>query len=291
MATLIDGKAIAAKVRAEAKAAVAVLKAERGVTPGLATVLVGNNAASKTYVTSKHKACADAGLASWQHDLPETIGQGELLALVDKLNRDPAVHGILVQLPLPDAIDENAVIASISPAKDVDAFHPENAGRLLTGLPGPRPCTPAGIIRLLDEVGCDPKGKNAVVVGRSNIVGKPMALLLLERHATVTICHSRTADLAAEVGRGDILVVAIGKARAIAGSWVKPGAVVIDVGMNRDQAGKLCGDVDFETAKERASAITPVPGGVGPMTVAMLVANTVAAARQQTERVSRGREG
>jgi methylenetetrahydrofolate dehydrogenase (NADP+)/methenyltetrahydrofolate cyclohydrolase len=282
MATLIDGKAIAAKVRAEAKAAAATLKAERGVIPGLATVLVGSDQASKTYVASKHKASAEAGLASWQHDLPETTTQADLLALVDKLNRDPAVHGILVQLPLPKGLDEQVVISAISPAKDVDGFHPLSSGKLLAGLPGPRPCTPAGIMRMLDELKCDLKGKNAVVIGRSNIVGKPIALMLLQRHATVTICHSRTADLAAEVSRGDVVVAALGKARAIQGGWIKAGAVVIDVGINRDANGKMCGDVDFESAKERASAITPVPGGVGPMTVAMLIAATVEAAKQQT---------
>jgi methylenetetrahydrofolate dehydrogenase (NADP+)/methenyltetrahydrofolate cyclohydrolase len=282
MGIVIDGKTIAAKVRAEAKAAAAALKSERGITPGLATVLVGTDQASKTYVASKHKASAEAGLASWQHDLPESIDQGTLLELVDKLNRDPAVHGILVQLPLPKGLDEQSVIAAISPTKDVDGFHPMSAGRLLSGLPGPRPCTPAGIMRLLDEVKCDLKGKHAVVVGRSNIVGKPVALMLLQQHATVTICHSRTVDLAGEISRGDVLVAAIGKARAIPGAWIKPGAVVIDVGINRDANGKMCGDVDFETAKERASAITPVPGGVGPMTVAMLIAATVEAAWQQS---------
>ncbi len=282
MGNLIDGKAIAAKVRSEAKAQAERLKAERGVTPGLATVLVGDDPASHTYVSSKHKACAEVGIASFSHTLPATTSQSDLLALVDRLNRDPAVHGILVQLPLPDAIDEPTVIQSVAPAKDVDGFHPVNAGKLLLGLPGTRACTPWGVMRLLDETGVELKGRHAVVVGRSNIVGKPMALMLLERHATVTVCHSRTADLAAEVGRADVLVVAVGKAEMVKGAWVKPGAVVIDVGTNRNSAGKLVGDVEFAAAKERAAWITPVPGGVGPMTIAMLMANTLAAARAQS---------
>jgi methylenetetrahydrofolate dehydrogenase (NADP+)/methenyltetrahydrofolate cyclohydrolase len=218
-------------------------------------------------------------MTSVEHHLPDTTSQADLLALIDRLNRDPATHGILVQLPLPKHIDESKVLDAIAPGKDADGFHPMNVGALWTGKPSPRPCTPAGVMRLLDEAGCDPKGKRALVIGRSNIVGKPMAYMLLERHATVTIAHSRTADLAAEVGRADIVVAAIGKAEIVKGAWVKPGAVVIDVGMNRKADGKLCGDVEYAEAETRASAITPVPGGVGPMTIAMLLVNTLELAR------------
>lgn len=275
-ARIIDGKAIAQRVREEVRARVAELK-QRGVEPGLATVLVGDDPASAIYVRNKKKACVEAGMASFGHELPASTTEAELLRLIDELNARPDVHGILVQLPLPSHLVPERIIERISPDKDVDGLHAVSRGRLVAGEPGLRPCTPLGVLRLLDEVGCDPKGKRAVVVGRSLLVGKPAALLLLERHATVTICHSRTADLAGEIGRADILVAAIGKAQAIKGEWIKPGAVVIDVGTNRTDEG-LVGDVEFEVARQRASAITPVPGGVGPMTIAMLLKNTLDAA-------------
>jgi methylenetetrahydrofolate dehydrogenase (NADP+)/methenyltetrahydrofolate cyclohydrolase len=277
MAQLIDGKAVAARVRAEVKAEVERLKAERGIVPGLAVVRVGEDPASKIYVSGKKKAAEEVGFNSWEHHPDERITQDELLALVARLNEDPAVHGILVQLPLPKHIDPDVIIAAVRPEKDADGFHPVNAGNLLLGRPATRACTPYGVLRLLEEVGCDPAGKRAVVVGRSNIVGKPMAVMLLQRNATVTICHSKS-DLQAEVPRADILVVAVGVAELIKGEWVKPGAVVIDVGMNRKADGKLVGDVEFARAAERASHITPVPGGVGPMTIAMLLRNTLDAA-------------
>jgi len=281
-ARIIDGKAIAQRVREEVRERVSTLRA-RGVEPGLATVLVGDDPASAIYVRNKKKACLEAGMASFGHELPGGTSESELLDLVEELNARVDVHGILVQLPLPAHIDPERVIDRISPDKDVDGLHATSRGRLVAGAPGLRPCTPLGVMRLLDEVGCDPKGKSAVVIGRSLLVGKPAALLLLERHATVTICHSRTADLPGEVARADVLVAAIGKARAVKGSWVKPGAVVIDVGTNRTEQG-LVGDVEFEEAKKRASAITPVPGGVGPMTIAMLLANTAQAAADAAER-------
>jgi len=277
MAQLIDGKAIAARVRAEVKADVERLKASRGLTPGLAVVRVGEDPASKIYVTGKKKAAEEVGFNSWEHHQDASITQVELLEVVRKLNEDPAVHGILVQLPLPKHIDAEAIITAVKPEKDVDGFHPFSAGNLSLGKPGLRPCTPFGVMRLLKEAGCDPAGKRAVVVGRSNIVGKPMALMLLQADATVTICH-RKSDLPLEVGMADILVVAVGVAELVKGAWIKPGAVVIDVGMNRKADGKLVGDVEFQAASERASAITPVPGGVGPMTIAMLMRNTVIAA-------------
>ncbi|MBN1208137.1 MAG: bifunctional methylenetetrahydrofolate dehydrogenase/methenyltetrahydrofolate cyclohydrolase FolD [Myxococcaceae bacterium] len=278
MAQLIDGKAIAAKVRAEVKAEVERLKAERGLIPGLAVVRVGEDPASKIYVTGKKKAAEEVGFSSWEHHRDASISQDELLALVRQLNEDPAVHGILVQLPLPKHIDAELVISTVKPEKDVDGFHPMNAGRLSLGRPGLRPCTPFGVMRLLEETGCTLSGKRAVVVGRSNIVGKPMALMLLQADATVTICH-RKSDLAREVGMADILVVAVGVQELVKGEWIKPGAVVIDVGMNRKPDGKLTGDVEFQAASQRASAITPVPGGVGPMTIAMLMRNTLLAAK------------
>lgn len=271
----IDGKAVAARVREEVRLRVAEI-ADR-VRPGLATVLVGDDPASAVYVRNKHKACETAGIFSVQVELPATTSQSELLAKVDELNARDDVHGILVQLPLPDGLDDKAVVDRLDPAKDVDGLTPVSQGRLLAGTPGPRPCTPAGVLRLLDEYGVDPKGKRAVVVGRSLLVGKPVGLLLLERHATVTYCHSRTADLASEVGQADILIAAIGRPRFIPGAWIKPGATVIDVGVNRTDDG-LVGDVEYETAAERAAYITPVPGGVGPMTIAMLLSNTVEAA-------------
>lgn len=277
MAQLIDGKAIAAQVRAEVKADVERLQRERGFVPGLAVVRVGEDPASKIYVTGKKKAAQEVGFNSWEHHLDESVSQAELLALVERLNNDAAVHGILVQLPLPKHIHAETVITAVRPEKDVDGFHPVNAGRLSLGQPGLRPCTPVGILRLLKEANCNPAGKRAVVVGRSNIVGKPMALLLLQADATVTICH-RKSNVAAEVANADILVAAVGVPELIKGEWVKPGAVVIDVGMNRMPDGKLKGDVEFQAASQRASAITPVPGGVGPMTIAMLLRNTYLAA-------------
>ncbi|MFY0523830.1 bifunctional methylenetetrahydrofolate dehydrogenase/methenyltetrahydrofolate cyclohydrolase FolD [Archangium gephyra] len=278
MAQLIDGKAVAARVRAEVKAEVEKLKAERGLVPGLTVVRVGEDPASKIYVTGKKKAAEEVGFNSWELHPDEKISQDELLSLVDKLNKDPAVHGILVQLPLPKHIDAERIISAVRPEKDVDGFHPMNAGMLSVGKQAPRPCTPFGVMRLLREVGCDPSGKRAVVVGRSNIVGKPMALMLLAADATVTVCH-RKSNLAAEVANADILVAAVGVPELIKGEWIKPGAVVIDVGMNRMPDGKLKGDVEFDKAKERASFITPVPGGVGPMTIAMLMRNTLEAAK------------
>ncbi|MCP3142461.1 bifunctional methylenetetrahydrofolate dehydrogenase/methenyltetrahydrofolate cyclohydrolase FolD [Pyxidicoccus xibeiensis] len=279
MAQLIDGKAVAARVRAEVKAEVARLKAERGIVPGLAVVRVGEDPASKVYVTGKKKAAEEVGFNSWEHHPDESITQEALLALVAKLNDDPAVHGILVQLPLPKHIDPDVIISAVKPEKDADGFHPMNAGNLLLGRPATRACTPYGIMRLLEEVGCNPAGKRAVVVGRSNIVGKPMALMLLQKNATVTIAHSKS-DVRREVEGADIVVVAVGVRELVKGEWIKPGAVVIDVGMNRTPEGKLVGDVEFAAASERASFITPVPGGVGPMTIAMLIRNTLEAAKR-----------
>jgi methylenetetrahydrofolate dehydrogenase (NADP+) / methenyltetrahydrofolate cyclohydrolase len=277
---IIDGKQIAAKVKAEVAQAVAALRA-KGVHTGLTVVRVGEDPASAIYVRGKRKDSEEVGIHSDEHHLPATTSQADLLALIAKLNADPKVHGILVQLPLPKHVDERAILDAISPAKDADGFHPFNVGALSIGIPGvPRPCTPAGVMRMLDEAKVDPKGKRAIVIGRSNIVGKPMAIMLLERHATVTIAHSRTQDLAAEVARADIVVAAIGKAELVKGEWIREGAVVIDVGMNRLPDGKLVGDVEYATAASRASAITPVPGGVGPMTRAMLLVNTVELARR-----------
>ncbi len=274
----IDGKAIGAAVRAEIRKRAAEFTSRTGITPCLATVLVGEDPASRVYVRNKGKACTEAGMLSRQFDLPASCPEKDLLALVDGLNRDPLVHGILVQLPLPDHIDESGVIGSILPEKDVDGFHPVNAGRLLAGDPCFVPCTPLGIMKMLDHESVDLKGKHAVVVGRSNIVGKPVALLLLARHATVTICHSRTKDLPAVVRTADVVVAAVGRPEMIRGSWIAPGAVVIDVGINRLPDGRLVGDVAFEEAKEVAGKITPVPGGVGPMTITMLLHNTLEAA-------------
>ena len=279
MGRTIDGKAVAAAVRGEVRERAARLAA-RGIEPGLATVLVGDDRASQIYVGSKERACGEVGIRSFGHRLPASISQAELLDLIVRLGRDDRVHGILVQLPLPAPLEAQPIIEAIPPAKDVDGLHPVSQGRLLAGQPGMRPCTPLGVMRLLDETGVQLRGARAVVVGRSLLVGKPVALLLLERHATVTMCHSRTADLAGEVGRADILVAATGQAGLVHGDWVRPGAVVIDVGINRGADGKLTGDVEFGPAAERASHITPVPGGVGPMTVAMLLANTVTAAER-----------
>ena len=284
MATIIDGKAVANEVQNQIKQEVDGLERRWGLAPGLAVVLVGDDPSSHIYVRNKEKACKEVGIKSFEHLLPATISEKELLALVNQLNKDKNIHGILVQLPLPPHIHAEKILEAISPHKDIDGFTPVSQGTLVLGGDGFRPCTPMGIMRLLEAAHCDPKGKNAVVVGRSNIVGKPVALMLLEKHATVTICHSRTASLRDEVGRADILVVAIGKAGLVRGDWVKPGAVVIDVGVNRLPNGKLGGDVEFETAKDRASAITPVPGGVGPMTICMLLYNTLKAAKDSLQR-------
>lgn len=277
MGHTIDGKAVAAAVRGEVREQVARLVAG-GLQPGLATVLVGDDPASGVYVGMKQKACVEVGMRSVGHRLAADVTQDELLGLVRTLGADPAVHGILVQLPLPAHLDTQAVLDAIPAAKDVDGLTPVNQGLLVAGRPGLRPCTPLGVMRLLETTGVALRGAHAVVVGRSVLVGKPMALLLLEQHATVTVCHSRTRDLAAEIGRADVVVAAVGQAALVRGAWIRPGAVVIDVGTNRGADGKLCGDVEFAPAAERAAHITPVPGGVGPMTVAMLLANTVTAA-------------
>ena len=280
MTTLIDGKHLAARVRERVAHEVSELEA-RGLAAALAVVLVGGDQASETYVRSKLKDCEQCGIASQDYKLPASTSQAELVDLVNTLNADPAVTGILVQMPLPDHLDAEQVIAAISPEKDVDGFHPESLGRLVRGLPGLRPCTPAGIMAMLDEYQVDLAGKHAVIVGRSSIVGKPMAFMLLERDATISVAHSRTRDVAEICKTADVLVVACGIARLVRGEWVKPGAVVIDVGMDRDENGKLCGDVDFASVSKVAGAITPVPGGVGPMTRAMLMSNIVRAARMQ----------
>ncbi len=280
-AMIIDGKALAARVRAEVAEQVREVIARAGMPPGLALIRVGEDPASAVYVRGKVKACAETGVAGFEHLLPEATTQDELLSLVRTLNSDARVHGVLVQLPLPRHISADLVLDALLPEKDADGFGPHSAGALALGRPGIRPCTPLGCLRLLDEAGTRLSGARALVVGRSNIVGKPLALLLLERNATVTLAHSRTHDLAAEVAQADVLVAAIGKAEIIRGAWIKPGATVVDVGMNRNAAGKLCGDVEFAAAVERARAITPVPGGVGPMTIAYLLSNTVQAARTQ----------
>ena len=277
-ATLLDGKALAARVRTELTGEAARL-AEAGVRPGLAVVLVGDDPASQIYVRSKTAACAQVGIKTFDHRLPATTTDAELLSLVATLNADPAVDGILIQLPLPAGLDARRVLFAVDPRKDVDGIHPENVGRLLLGQPRFVACTPFGVMKLIAEAGLPLAGANAVVVGRSNMVGKPMAALLLGADATVTVCHSRTRDLAAVVGRADLVVAAVGRAEMIRGDWIKPGAVVIDVGINRTPEGKLLGDVEFAGAAARASAITPVPGGVGPMTIAMLLANTITAAQ------------
>ncbi len=279
MTQIIDGKAIAAKIRGEIANDVKTL-AGQGIQPGLAVVLVGEDPASKVYVSMKEKACQAVGIFSDEHKLPAETSEAELLALIDKLNHDPRIHGILVQLPLPKQIDTEKVLEAISPSKDADGFHPYNVGRLMIGKPLFQPCTPYGVMIMLKETGIDLKGKEVVVVGRSNIVGKPVALMCLQQHATVTICHSRTRDLAAKVGQADILIAAVGVPEMIKGAWIKPGAVVIDVGVNRVGDKKLVGDVEYAAACERASAITPVPGGVGPMTITMLLYNTVESAKR-----------
>lgn len=277
MAHIIDGKAIAKEIRQQIKDQVTHLIAAGRNPPGLAVVIAGNDPASRVYVNSKKKACADVGIYSEEHALPETVSEQELIALIHQFNRNPKINGILVQLPLPDKIDERKVIDSIDPKKDVDGLHPISVGNLLIGTPTFVPCTPEGIMVLLQKTGVELKGKRAVVIGRSNLVGKPVAVLLLAQHATVTICHSRTKDLPTVAREADILVVAIGKPNFINGDAVKPGAVVIDVGVNRVD-DKLVGDVEFESASKVAGYITPVPGGVGPMTIAMLLQNTLQAA-------------
>lgn len=277
--TIINGKDIAAETRAEIKAEVSSFKEETGVAPGLAVVLVGENPASKVYVRNKTRACMDAGIESFQHTLPEDASEERLLSLVAELNAAKDVHGILVQLPLPRHIDPDKMLEAVSPQKDVDGFHPYNMGRLLIGNPLLQPCTPLGIMRLIDSTGVDVSGKEAVVAGRSNIVGKPVALMLLKRNATVTVCHSKTTDLAGKIGDADIVVAAVGIPQFVKGQWVKEGALVIDVGINKMPNGALVGDVEFEAASERAAYITPVPGGVGPMTIVMLLKNTVIAAK------------
>ena len=278
MAVIIDGKAISEQIRRELAAEVAAMK-QNGATPGLAVVLVGEDPASQVYVRNKIRACEQLGIHSEDHRLPADTTEEELLALVRELNRREDIHGILVQLPLPRQIRERAVIEAIAPEKDVDAFHTQNVGQIVQGQYDFLPCTPAGVLELIRRSGVPVEGKECVVVGRSNIVGKPMAMLMLHENATVTICHSRTRDLSAVTRRADILIVAIGRAKFITAGMVKEGAVVIDVGMDRDENGKLCGDVDFASVEPKAGYITPVPGGVGPMTITMLMKNTVTAAR------------
>ena len=280
MAKIIDGKAVAASVRAELKAECEALYNEYGVRPGLAVIIVGDDAASQVYVRNKEKGCAEVGYYSEVYRLPESTTEEELLSLVDKLNKDEKIHGILCQLPLPKHLDETKVILAIDPEKDVDAFHPENVGKIMIGNYSFLPCTPAGVMELISSTGVDISGKECVVVGRSNIVGKPQAMLLLHANGTVTVCHSRTKDLAAVCKRADILVAAIGKADFFGADMVKEGAVVIDVGMNRRADGKLTGDVNFAEVEPLASYITPVPGGVGPMTITMLLKNTLTAAKK-----------
>jgi methylenetetrahydrofolate dehydrogenase (NADP+)/methenyltetrahydrofolate cyclohydrolase len=278
-AKILDGKAVAESVRAALRTRVAALAA-RGVRPGLAAILAGADPASRVYVRNKVRACEDTGVHSEVHEFPDPVSEGELLQRIAKLNADPRIHGVLVQLPLPGNLDANRVLAAIAPAKDADGFHAESLGALVQGRPGFVPGTPAGVMALLEHAGVPLAGRHAVIVGRSTIVGKPAALLLLQRDATVTICHSKTPDLAAVTRQADILVAAVGRAKLITAGMVKPGACVIDVGINRGADGKLIGDVDFDAVKDIAGWITPVPGGVGPMTVAMLMVNTVKAAEQ-----------
>ena len=278
-AHIIDGNALSKQLRAQVAIDTAALKAQ-GLTPGLAVVLVGDNPASQVYVRNKVKACEDAGLHSVLEKYEATMTEADLLARVEALNNDPAIHGILVQLPLPAHIDATKVIEAISPAKDVDGFHIASAGALMTGMPGFWPCTPYGCMKMLESIGYDLKGKHAVVIGRSNIVGKPMALMLLQKDATVTVAHSRTQNLKALTLQADVIVAAVGKRNVLTADMVKPGAVVLDVGMNRNDEGKLCGDVDFDGVKEVAGYITPGPGGVGPMTITMLLVNTLESAQR-----------
>lgn len=280
MAIIIDGKLVAQEVKAKVSKKVKELQ-KNGITPGLAVIIIGNNQASRIYVNNKKKACAEVSIYSKEYALPDTTSQKELIELISKLNNDDSINGILVQLPLPNHINEKAVIEAIDPLKDVDAFHEINVGKIMIGEYDLLPCTPAGIIELLNSQNIEIEGKHCVVVGRSNIVGKPMAMLLLHRNGTVTICHSKTKNLKEICKNADILIAAVGKAKFITSDMVKKGAVVIDVGMNKDENGKLCGDVDFDNVKKIASYITPVPGGVGPMTIAMLMKNTVTAASLQ----------
>ncbi len=286
MAQIIDGKAVSASVKQEVAEEAARLKEEMGLKIGLAVVIVGNNPASRVYVNNKKKACEAVGFNSYEYALDENTTQEQLLDLINVLNRDDKVNGILVQLPLPSHINEKTVIEAISPAKDVDAFHAVNVGKIMIGEYAFLPCTPAGVMRLIESTGTDITGKNCVVIGRSNIVGKPMAMLLLHQNGTVTICHSKTKNLKEICLNADILVAAVGRANFVTGDMIKEGAVVIDVGMNRLENGKLCGDVEFESAEKKASYITPVPGGVGPMTIAMLMKNTLTAAIQQAGKKS-----
>jgi len=279
MAEIIDGKKVSEHIRSQIAEGVEKLKQETGITPGLAAVLVGDDPASEIYVRNKRGACSNAGIYSEEHKLPLETTEEELLTLVDKLNNDPKIHGILVQLPLPDHINVTRVLRAVSPLKDVDGFHPYNVGLLVEGNPRFIPCTPHGIIKMLEFYNIDISGKQVVVVGRSNIVGKPVSMLLLHRHATVTVCHSRTKPLDEVTRRADILVAAIGRANFITADMVKEGAVVVDVGINRNEEGKLTGDVDFEAVSQKASYITPVPGGVGPMTISMLLWNTLESAK------------
>ena len=279
---ILDGKALAARIKEGLKKEVAQLTAE-GLTPGLAVILVGEDPASQVYVRNKERACAELGINSWKHHLPADTSQEDLVQLVKRINADPEVHGILVQLPLPAQINTHPQLDAIDPAKDVDGFHPVNLGLLAAGRPGIIPCTPAGVIELVKESGVEIAGKECVIVGRSNIVGKPLAFLFLQEHGTVTICHSRTRNLEEVCRRADILVVAAGRAGLVHGGMIKQGAVVIDVGINRTAEGRLTGDVDFASAVQQAGAITPVPGGVGPMTIAMLMKNTVTAARRTVQ--------
>ena len=279
MAKIINGKEVSASVREELKKETRELLEKYGIRPGLAVIIVGEDPASKVYVNNKEKGCNEVGFYSEVYRLPEGTTQQELLSLVEKLNNDDKIHGILCQLPLPKHLDENAVILAINPEKDVDAFHPVNVGRIMIGDYSFLPCTPAGVMKLVESTGVDITGKECVVIGRSNIVGKPQAMLMLHKNATVTICHSRTKDLAEVTKRADILVVAIGKADFVTADMVKDGAIVIDVGMNRKADGKLTGDVDFASVEPKASYITPVPGGVGPMTISMLLTNTMTAAK------------
>ncbi|MDH4227053.1 MAG: bifunctional methylenetetrahydrofolate dehydrogenase/methenyltetrahydrofolate cyclohydrolase FolD [Deltaproteobacteria bacterium] len=278
MGNIIDGKAVAESIREALKNEVAAMKAAHNVTPGLAVVLVGEDPASKVYVKNKGIACEKAGIRSVQHTLSADTSEESLLKLIKELNADKEVHGILVQLPLPKHINSDKILETIAPEKDSDGFHPYNVGRLMTGRPTFEPCTPLGVMKLIEASGIELSGKDAVIIGRSNIVGKPMAMMLLQKNATVSICHSKTKDLEKKVLAADVVVAAIGKAEFVKGSWIKEGAVVIDVGINRTAEGKLVGDVEYEAAKKRASFITPVPGGVGPMTIAMLLRNTVDAA-------------
>ena len=278
-AKLIDGKAVSQKIKMQVKTRVEKLT-QRGIVPGLAVVIVGEDSASLTYVKNKKKTCEALGMRSDLHQFPDTLTEQELLSKIDELNRDPEIHGILVQLPLPQQIDESKVITAISPDKDVDGFHPISVGNMMIGKDAFLPCTPHGIMQLLSHYGIDPAGKHAVVIGRSNIVGKPIGQLLLQKDATVTYCHSKTKDLASFTAQADILISAIGRAKFIDRTFIKPGAVVIDVGMNRDENGKLCGDVDFEDVQETAAFVTPVPGGVGPITIAMLMENTLESAEK-----------